>query len=50
MIKAITFILEKLFPFQDINDKPSVFIQDSWLVKNTRPLQVKEYLWTPSKS
>lgn len=34
-----------LFPFRELNDKPSVFIQETWLEKHTRPLQVKEYLW-----
>jgi hypothetical protein len=48
-MKAITKILSFLFPFKELNGKPSVFIQDTWLEKNTRPLQVKDYLWHPSK-
>jgi hypothetical protein len=44
-MKAIQKILSILFPFKELNGKPSVFIQE----KNTRPLQVKEYLWHPSR-
>lgn len=38
-------ILSELFPFKEITDKPSVFIQDTWLEKTMRPTQVKDYLW-----
>jgi hypothetical protein len=48
-MKAITKILSILFPFKELNGKPSVFIQETWLEKNTRPLQVKDYLWHPSR-
>lgn len=52
-IKIIKQIMEKtlsvLFPFQDLNARPSVFIQDTWLEKVMKPTQVKDYLWVPSK-
>lgn len=49
MKNTITLILSKLFPFKEINDRTSVFIQESWLEKTMRPIQLKDYLWTPSK-
>ena len=49
-MKTITKILSLLFPFKELNEKPSLFMQDTWLEKNTRTLQVKDYLWHQPKS
>jgi hypothetical protein len=48
MKKTITTILSILFPFREYNDRPSVFIQSTWLEKVMTSPQVKDYLWTPS--
>jgi len=45
---VVNKILSKLFPFEERMGMPSLFIQETWLEKNMRPLQVKDYLWTPS--
>ncbi len=49
MKNIITNILTILFPFEEIKDRNSVFIQDTWLEKIMRPTQVLDYLWHPSK-
>ena len=53
MNKSIKHTVEKilsfLFPFENVNSRPSVFIQDTWLEKIMNPTQVKDYLWVPSK-
>ncbi len=46
MKKTINTILSILFPFQELNDRPSVFIQQSWLEKTLTSPQLKDYLWT----
>ena len=46
MKQHINTILSILFPFQELNDRPSVFIQQSWLEKVMTSPQVKDYLWT----
>ena len=46
MKNTINTILSILFPFRELKDRPSVFIQDTWLDKVMRPTQVKDYLWT----
>lgn len=48
-MKTITKILSLLFPFKEPNEKPSVFMQDTWIEKTIRPLQVKDYLWHSPK-
>ncbi len=45
MKKTINTILSILFPFQELNDRPSVFIQQSWLEKTLTSPQLKDYLW-----
>jgi hypothetical protein len=44
--QAVEKLLSILFPFEDFNDRPSVFLQESWLSKIMQPTQVKDYLWT----
>ena len=50
-MKHITHIINEvltlLFPFQELNDRPSVFVSQTWLEKNMDRLHVKDYLWTP---
>ena len=46
MKQYITTILSILFPFREYNDRPSVFIQSTWLEKVMTSPQVKDYLWT----
>ena len=46
MKSTITTILSILFPFREYNDRPSVFIQSTWLEKVMTSPQVKDYLWT----
>ena len=46
MKSTINTILSILFPFQELNDRPSVFIQQSWLEKTLTSPQLKDYLWT----
>ena len=48
MKKTIQSILSVLFPFREINDRTSVFVQQTWLEKMMNSPQVKDYLWTPS--
>ena len=51
MTSIKTFInsfLSFLFPFKETPTRNSVFIQQTWLEKNTDPLHVKDYLWVPS--
>jgi len=48
MKSTINTILSFLFPFREYNDRPSVFIQSTWLEKVMTTPQVKDYLWTPS--
>ena len=43
-------VLAKLFPFEDLNDRPSVFIQQTWIEKVMNKSQVKDYLWHPTKA
>lgn len=43
-------ILTKLFPFEPFDDRPSVFIQQTWIEKIMNNSQVKDYLWHPTKS
>jgi hypothetical protein len=45
MKKTINTILSILFPFQELNDRPSVFVQQSWLEKLLTSPQLKDYLW-----
>ena len=47
IINTVKEILNFLFPFEELNDRPSVFIQQTWLEKNLDSLHVKEILWTP---
>jgi hypothetical protein len=47
MKNVIQSILTILFPFRELNDRPSVFIQYTWLDKVMNNTQVKDYLWTP---
>jgi hypothetical protein len=44
---TINSILTFLFPFKETPNRNSVFIQQTWLEKNTDSLHVKDYLWTP---
>jgi len=46
MKKTINTILSILFPFRELNDRPSVFVQQSWLEKLLTSPQIKDYLWT----
>jgi hypothetical protein len=48
MKNLIHSVLSILFPFRELNDRPSVFVQQTWLDKAMNPTQVKDYLWTPS--
>jgi hypothetical protein len=50
MKNIVLNILTILFPFKELNERPSVFIQDTWLEKIMRPTQVKDYLWRPSST
>jgi hypothetical protein len=45
IIHIVKEILSFLFPFEELNDRPSVFIQETWLDKAMRPTQIKDYLW-----
>lgn len=45
MKKTITTILSILFPFREYNDRPSVFVQSTWLEKVMTSPQLKDYLW-----
>jgi hypothetical protein len=45
---TINSILSFIFPFKEGRVRNSVFIQQTWLEKNTDNLHVKDYLWTPS--
>ena len=45
IINTVKEILNFLFPFEELNDRPSVFIQDGWLDKVMQPTQIKDYLW-----
>jgi hypothetical protein len=47
MKNLIQSILSVLFPFQELNDRASVFVQQTWLDKMMTSPQVKDYLWTP---
>lgn len=47
MINLINKILSTLFPFQELRDRPSIFIQETWLETVMRPTQIKDYLWHP---
>lgn len=49
MKAIINKILSFVFPFEENNTRPSVFIQETWLEKVMRPTQVKDYLWRPSR-
>ena len=48
MKHIITNILSLLFPFQELKDRPSVFLQESWIERVMRPTQLKDYLWSRS--
>jgi hypothetical protein len=48
MKKTINTILSILFPFRELNDRPSVFFQDTWLERAMYPTQIKDHLWTPA--
>lgn len=41
--------LTKMFPFEDFDERPSVFIQQTWIEKVMNKSQVKDYLWHPTK-
>jgi hypothetical protein len=45
MKEFINNILTFLFPFQELKDRPSVFLQNSWLDKVMTPTHLKDYLW-----
>ena len=46
MIKNfIIKLLSILFPYEEPSGLPSVFIQETWLEKITRPTQLPDYLW-----
>ena len=45
IINTVKQILSFLFPFQELKDRQSVFIQDTWLDKVMSPTQVKDYLY-----
>ena len=45
IINTVKEILSFLFPFEELDDRPSVMIQDSWLSKIMRPTQIQDYLW-----
>jgi hypothetical protein len=47
---SINTILTLFFPFKELNARPSVFIQSTWLDKVMTSPQLKDYLWTPSIS
>jgi hypothetical protein len=47
IIHTIKEILSFLFPFQNLDDRPSVFIQETWLDKAMRPTQIMDHIWTP---
>ena len=46
MKKIIDNILSFLFPFQDLNNRPSVFVQQTWLDKIMTSSTIKDYLWS----
>ena len=45
MKEFINNILSFLFPFQELKDRQSVFLFETWLDKVMRPTQIKDYLW-----
>lgn len=45
---TIQSILSIMFPFKETPTRNSVFMQQTWLEKNTDSLHVKDYIWTPS--
>jgi hypothetical protein len=45
MQSTITTILSIIFPFRELNDRPSVFIQSTWIEKVMTSPQLKDYLW-----
>jgi hypothetical protein len=48
IIQAIKDVLSFIFPFRDVNNnRNSIFIQQTWLEKNSSEPYVKDYLWTP---
>lgn len=47
IINTVKEILSFLFPFEELDDRPSVFISQTWLEKNLDSLHIKEILWTP---
>jgi hypothetical protein len=47
IIHIVKEILSFLFPFEELNDRPSVFIQQGWLEKNLSETHIKDYLWHP---
>jgi hypothetical protein len=49
MKHIITRTLSFLFPFEEYNDRPSVFIQQTWLDKMMTSPQIKDYLWSFKK-
>lgn len=49
MKKTIALVLSKLFPFEEPAGHVSVFMQETWLEKAMRPLEIKDHIWTPSK-
>ena len=46
--QATNKVLTFLFPFKELSSRNSVFIQQTWLEKNTDNMHVKDYIWTPS--
>ena len=47
IIHIVKEILSFLFPFEELNDRPIVFIQQGWLEKNLSETHIKDYLWHP---
>ena len=45
IIHTVNEILSFLFPFQELKDRQSVFLQNTWLDKVMTPTHLKDYLW-----
>lgn len=45
IINTVKEILSFLFPFRELKDRQSVFIQDTWLDKVMQPTHLRDYLY-----
>ena len=48
--QVINSILSFMFPFHELNDRQSVLLSDTWLERIMKPTQIKDWLWSPSKT